>query len=46
MSKHAHKWIGLALFILALLAGTYAIVTRNNAAMNPSPEATPAGFVH
>jgi len=47
MKERTLRWIGFAALMIALLIGAYAIVERNNAAMNPStPGSTAAGFAH
>ena len=46
MKQRTLRWIGFAVLMIALLIGAYAIVERNNAAMNPSAPGTAAGFGH
>jgi len=45
MNKRSHSSTILALLIAAVLAGAYAIVAQNNAAMGGAVEA-PAGVLH
>ncbi len=46
MAKRMRTPTILALLIVAVLAGAYVIVTKNNAAMTGAPGDVPSGLFH